>query len=91
MNNLSKNFSYTLYPNPISNSATISFSLLKSQKVSLEIFDLNGRLITILANNAFEAGEHSVEWNSEDIKSGIYFLQIQTGDFLKTEKVIITK
>ena len=91
MNNLNKNFSYTLYPNPISNSATISFSLLKSQKVSLEIFDLNGRLITILANNAFEAGEHSVEWNSEDIKSGIYFLQIQTGDFLKTEKVIITK
>src|SRR5262249_18726899 len=36
----------SVFPNPISNSTNISFSLSQSQKVSLKVFDVNGRLIT---------------------------------------------
>lgn len=77
-------------PNPATNSTTISFSFSQSKNVSIKIFDVNGRLIKTLADNVFEEGEHSVEWNAEDVKTGIYFLQIQTNDFMKTEKVIVS-
>lgn len=83
------NFSLFAYPNPFSNSTTISFSLAQSEKVSLKIFDLNRRLIKTLADNVFEEGEHSIEWNAEKVNAGIYFLQVQSAEFSKTEKLIV--
>ncbi|MBK8845919.1 MAG: T9SS type A sorting domain-containing protein [Bacteroidetes bacterium] len=78
-------------PNPITNTTSISFTLEQSQKVSLKVVDLNGRLMKVLADNLFEDGEHSIEWSVEDVNSGIYFLQIQTAEYSKTEKLIVTK
>ncbi len=83
--------SVAIFPNPLSNSITISFSLSQSQNISLEIFDVNGRLIKTLADKFFEAGEHHIDLNAEKINAGIYFLKMQAGEFLKTEKLIITK
>lgn len=78
-------------PNPFSNSTTISFSIEQPEKVSLKIFDLNGRLIELLADNFFEEGEHSAVWNVEKVNEGIYFMQLQAADYSKTEKLIVTK
>jgi hypothetical protein len=82
---------FSIFPNPFSHSTSIKFNLLKSEKVSIKIFDLNGRLIKTLADNTFEEGEHQVELNADEVNPGIYFLQIQTGQFSKTEKLIVTK
>ena len=80
-----------IFPNPLTNSATIIFSLTKSEKVSLKIFDVNGRLVTTLADKIFEDGENEILWDAADVNSGIYFLQFQSGDILKTEKLIVVK
>ena len=90
-NFVSNNFSLNSFPNPFSNSTTISFSILQSQNVSLKIFDVNGRLIKTLANNTFEEGVHQIEFNAEKLNAGIYILSIQTSEFTKTEKLIVTK
>jgi hypothetical protein len=87
----SNDFNVSIFPNPLSSSTTISFSLEQSEKVTLKIFDLNGRLIETLTDNVFEEGEHSIEWNVEKINAGIYFLKMQSRDFFKTEKLIVTK
>lgn len=81
----------SIFPNPISNSSTISFSLSQSQKVSLKIFDVNGRLIKTLADKYFEQGENKIEWNAEEVNAGIYFLQFKSAENLQTEKLIVTK
>ncbi|MFI5219409.1 MAG: T9SS type A sorting domain-containing protein [Bacteroidia bacterium] len=86
-----ENVVLTVFPNPFSSSTTVSFTLYESQNVSLMIFDLNGRLIKTLAHKTFEEGEHQIEFNAEKINAGIYFLKMQTGEFLKTEKLIVTK
>lgn len=78
-------------PNPLSNSTMISFTLEQSENVSLKIFDVNERLIKTLAENVFAEGEHAVEWNAENVNAGIYFLQVQSAEFSKTEKLVITK
>src|SRR4029077_17918600 len=54
------------YPNPFSQSTTISFSLSQSEHVSLKIFDVEGRLIRTLVNDVMSAGMHELTWNVRD-------------------------
>jgi len=51
---------------------------------------VNGKLVSTLANE-FTAGEPQIEFNAEKIDVGIYFLKMQAGDVLKTEKLVVTK
>ena len=89
-------YSLSNYPNPFSNSATISFSLAQSQKVSIRIFDMTGRLIKTLADAQMEAGTHQLVWNARDekgneVSSGLYFLRMQTGNYVETKKLSVLK
>jgi len=83
-------------PNPFSNSTTISFTLPQSQKVSIGIFDMKGRLIKTLADAQMQAGTHQLIWNAKDEKgstlsTGIYFLRMQTGNYAETKKLSVIK
>jgi hypothetical protein len=90
------NYVLNVYPNPVSNSTEILFSINKASKVSLKIFDLNGRLITTLANEAMQAGVHKIKWNISDgiamlVPSGIYLLRVETGNYSETRKLTVIK
>ena len=82
---------FSIFPNPISNSTTIFFSLSQSQKVSLKIFDVNERLVATVADKIFTAGANHCAWNVENINAGFYFLKIESDEFNKSEKIIVTK
>jgi hypothetical protein len=88
-NNLSNEVA--IFPNPVTNTITISFSLEQSQKVSLNIFNVSGRLVITLADASFEEGDHEIIWNAADINAGINFLQFQSAGNLQTSKLIVTK
>lgn len=83
--------SFSTFPNPFSNSTTISFFLEQSQNVSLKVFDVNGRLITTLADKIFKEGENKIEWNAEKVNAGIYFLKLETCLYSENKKLIVTK
>lgn len=85
------NLPLNAFPNPVSNSTTISFSLRQSQHVCLKIVDVSGRLVSTLADKIFEAGENEITWNAAEVNAGIYFLQFQTSENLQTKKLIVTK
>ncbi len=89
------NSEVSIFPNPFSNSTTISFSLSKPQKVSIKIFDLNGRLVAIPTDvgtdKIFEAGENEIIWNVAEINAGIYFLRMETVNYSENRKLIVTK
>jgi hypothetical protein len=83
-------------PNPFSNSTTISFSISQSQKISVCIFDLTGRLVKTIASAQMQAGIHQITWNAKDengnaVNGGVYFLRIQAGDYSETRKLIVEK
>lgn len=72
-----------VFPNPLSGAATISFSLDQSQNVTLKIFDLTGRLMSTVANETMNSGDHQLQWNASDengnpLNTGIYLLKLET-------------
>jgi hypothetical protein len=82
---------FGIYPNPVSSSAIISFLVTGSQKVSLQLFDVNGKLVSTLADNFFEEGQYQIVFDAGKINAGIYFLKMQTGETLQALKLIVTK
>ncbi|MBK5283931.1 MAG: T9SS type A sorting domain-containing protein [Bacteroidia bacterium] len=80
-----------IFPNPVTNTTSISFTLSQSQKVSLKIFDVSGRLVSTLADKIFDAGENELVWNAAEVNAGIYFLRMQSAGNLETEKLIVAK
>jgi len=84
------------YPNPFSNSTNVSFSLTQTEKVSIRIFDIAGRLVKTLANAEMKVGTHQLSWNAKDEKqskvgSGIYFLKMQLGNYSEIKKLVVEK
>ena len=80
-----------IYSNPASGSTTISFSLSQTRKVSIKIFDVNGRLVSTLADKIFEEGKNELMWSAEHVKGGIYFLQLQSEENMESVKLVVTK
>ncbi|MBK6484809.1 MAG: T9SS type A sorting domain-containing protein [Chitinophagaceae bacterium] len=80
---------FSAYPNPLSQSTTVSFSLNEISPVVIEIMDVNGRSIRVIANNNFSSGTHEVTFNRESLIAGIYFLQLKTNVGMMMKKVVI--
>ena len=78
-----------IYPNPASGSATIFFSLADAQQVSFKVFDLSGRLITTITDRESGQGENQITWNTSEVKAGIYFLRMESGDYSEMKKVSV--
>jgi len=77
------------YPNPFNPSTRIEFQLPHSSFVSLKVFDILGRQVTILLEKHLIAGKHSIDWNASCTQSGIYFYRLQAGDYTETKKLIL--
>ncbi len=79
------------YPNPFNPSTTIRFSLLQREHVTLQVFDVNGREVATLVDGEMNAGDHAVVLNSNELPSGVYFYQLQAGEFSQVRKAILIK
>ena len=73
------NVAVSMYPNPISGQATLSFNLNESCNVSYQIFDMTGRMVMSQGLGRFAEGEHQVSINAESLSSGSYILRLNQG------------
>ncbi len=86
---------YAPQPNPFVNKTKILFSLKNSAFAKLLIYDLTGRVVRILVNGNMQPGIYTINWMGDDnsgkkLASGIYFLKLQTDDYQKIRKVLLT-
>ena len=84
------------YPNPFNTETTIRINLDKDTPVDLGIYNMNGQLVSALANGRMTAGSHEFKWNASDasgsrVADGIYFYRLQAGDQLVTRKLVLIK
>ncbi|MCK4653737.1 MAG: right-handed parallel beta-helix repeat-containing protein [Candidatus Cloacimonetes bacterium] len=92
------NFKLSNYPNPFNPSTTIYFSLNteNTEGTELIIYNIKGQKVKHLVSNQFPAGQHSIIWNGTDnngksVSSGIYFYEMNCGDYTSVKKMILMK
>ena len=87
---------YQNYPNPFNPETTIKYLLPRSSKVKLEVWDILGHVVRTLVDGNVEAGIHEIVWDgrnekNEPLSSGIYFIRIKAGNFVRQRKIILVR
>lgn len=86
--------SYTLsqnYPNPFNPTTVISYSVPVKSEVTLKVFNLLGQEVATLVNGVQNMGAHQVNFNANNLTSGVYFYTIKAGSFTSTRKMMLIK
>ncbi len=79
------------YPNPFNPSTTIEFSIANSENVVLNIYNVLGELVQTLINENLEAGNYKLNFNGDNLTSGMYIYHIQAGSFSASKKMMLVK
>lgn len=82
------------FPNPFSNTTTISYTLEEESNVSLKVYDMRGHHIKSLVHERESAGDHSVEWDrktdrGELVQDGMYIYKLRVSDQVIMNRMII--
>jgi hypothetical protein len=79
------------YPNPFNPRTTIRYGLTRPEAVVLTIHDVLGHLVATLVNGMQYAGWHTVEWQAENLPTGVYFYEVRTPSRTMVRKLLLTK
>ncbi len=81
------------YPNPFNPVTRIRFSVPSNENgmVSLKVFDITGREVAVLVNEALKPGNYEVNFNAIKLSSGIYFYRLAAENFAQTRKMVVLK
>ena len=78
-----------IYPNPSKDNATINYTLTHHTHVSINITDLNGKIVSSQVNEESTAGSYSKKLELSSLNTGTYFIKIKTDDNTVTKKLVI--
>lgn len=79
------------YPNPFNPTTTVTFFVPYYSHIKLDVFDVLGNKVVELINEELPAGNYNVEFNAQNLTSGVYFYRLQAGDFSSIKKLILLK
>ena len=82
---------YSAFPNPFNPATNIKFSVETYGYLSLQIYDINGRLVKNLVRSEMEPGFYDIKWNAGNYSSGIYFCRLTTENNVLTSKLLLVK
>ncbi|MCD4665172.1 MAG: thiol protease/hemagglutinin PrtT [Bacteroidales bacterium] len=80
---------FSISPNPVKSQTEIKYSVEVTGNISIEVYDITGKLIQILIKKLMEPGIYKLVWNPNDIEKGIYIFRIKSENSCLSEKVII--
>ncbi|MCC6864911.1 MAG: T9SS type A sorting domain-containing protein [Ignavibacteria bacterium] len=79
------------YPNPFNPNTKINFSIPKSEYVSLRVYDMLGREVSVLVNGQLSQGEYQADFNAKGLSSGMYYYSLRAGDYVDVKKMVLVK
>lgn len=80
-----------IWPNPTSENLNVEFHLLKDEKVSISVTDLNGSIIMQLTNETATKGSYNKSFSTKYLAQGIYILQLSYGTNKEYHKIIVNR
>jgi N-acetylmuramoyl-L-alanine amidase len=79
------------FPNPFNPVTTIRFSIAKSGKTELVVYDMLGREVATLLNAVVEPGEYMTQWDASTASSGLYFYALRSGEYAAVKRMLVVK
>jgi len=79
------------YPNPFNPATTIEYQLSQNTQVLLEVYDVSGRRVQVLANDTRPAGHYSAEFDGSNLASGMYMVRFQADNEVQIRKITLIK
>jgi uncharacterized protein (DUF362 family) len=91
---LDKKLILEIYPNPVTDHAQINFEIPVTSRTTIEIYDLNGKLISSLFDNYLSAGLHNINWevqnqNGVSLNPGVYICSLRSKNYTNNIKLIV--
>lgn len=79
------------YPNPFNPATSIKYQVSRSEIVVLKVFDVLGNEVTTLVNEQKAPGRYEVQFNAENLASGVYVYRLNVGSYSLSKKMIVLK
>lgn len=79
------------YPNPFNPVLTIQYNLTDNAQTHVSILNMAGQIVAVLENKFKNTGSYELQWQADDVASGIYFVKLQSGDQQSFKKVLLVK
>lgn len=79
------------YPNPFNPVTTVSYMLPQAGEIRLEVFDVLGQRVQVLAQGFQSVGQHEVLFDATALPSGTYFYRLQAGHEVQTRTMVLIK
>jgi flagellar hook assembly protein FlgD len=77
-----------IYPNPFLTSARLEYSLSQNSDITIEIYDMSGKVISNLLKKRQSAGKYTIDFDGSEIPTGVYYCMLKTGNQVMTKKII---
>ncbi len=81
----------SIYPNPTTDVATLSFQLSEDNNVNIQVIDEVGRVVKAIANEKMNIGMHSYTISTSDFAAGVYSVIIRTEGGTTTQRLTVAK
>jgi hypothetical protein len=79
------------YPNPFNPSTTIRYSVLQNSLVTVKVFNIIGQEVAELVNEIKSPGKYEINFEANELSSGIYLVKMQADNFSSTMKMTLLK
>lgn len=79
------------YPNPFNATVNIQYDVPQPADISLLVYDVTGREVATLFRGEQVAGRHELQWNANDLASGVYFVKLASAHKASTQKIMLLK
>ena len=94
--NLASPISGKNFPNPFTGNTSISYTLVQTGTVQLNIYDAGGRLVKQMLNEEKPSGQHTITWDATNdrgmnVPGGFYFYELSMNGYSTIEKMILVK
>ncbi len=79
------------YPNPFNPSTMINYSIPKDGNVKITVYNTLGKQVAVLVDEFQKSGSHSVRFANSNLASGVYFYRVESGNNVKTLRMMLLK
>lgn len=79
------------FPNPFSKEIQFDIALKEEESISINILDINGRVVSEIYSGMLDSGRHNFKWDGAAFAAGMYLISVQANEFIESQRIILRK